>query len=728
MGTVNRARPIYSGPQLPVMIESPMLNYKGHSLLAWATATPQWPAGRYVTFRFVRAVTRFTLTVAFLTSIFSTNAAAQFVDYRDMEQLFDEPVTTSATGKPQRISDVPVNMEIVTQDDIRRSGATDIPDVLQFVTGVDVRPYGVADAEVGIRGYNQPYNPRLLVMVNGRQVYTDDYGHVAWPTIPVQLSEIRQIEVIKGPNSALYGFNAVSGVINIITYDPLRDNVNTATLTGGTQNYIGGSAVGTGHIGDSAGVRIAIGGFQATDFSPDDLPALSAAARLQPRVGTFDIDGRWRITPGVEAFVEASMGDSRYAEENFAANFDTSFSRSNSLRVGISADTALGLLSVNAYRNQQLLSIASAANGFGGWVNEDVYVVQASDLVKLGTDHTIRVGLEYRNNADTSPAFLNGTMGYADYAVNIMWNWAIVPNLSWTNALRVDALYLTASGIPAIGSGITAADYSHAGFIVPSFNSGLVFQATDIDTLRLMVARGVQAPSLVDFGLQLSAGQAGPFVASGNPDVHPSIVDNIEFDYDRAIPLIGSTLRVALFAQRTQDIIGQPFSTAPAIGSNGVPVFIVNNVGSSDAVGTEIGIKGQANSGFRWNASYSFVTTTNNTLLNQGSVVTSAVDYGHSVPRNILTAGIGYTFEKWEMDLMGRWQSSYLDFRSSGSGLSLEPIEIRNYITVNARIGYRLTENFTLALAAQQFNAPSILRSAGPPVTRRVLGSATVHF
>jgi iron complex outermembrane receptor protein len=96
------------------------------------------------------------------------------------------------------------------QDDIRRSGALSISDVLQFIPGVDVRHYGLADAEVGIRGYNEPYNSRLLVLVNGRQVYSDDYGHVNWASLPVQLSEIRQIEVIKGPNSALYGFNAVA--------------------------------------------------------------------------------------------------------------------------------------------------------------------------------------------------------------------------------------------------------------------------------------------------------------------------------------------------------------------------------------------------------------------------------------------------------------------------------------------------------------------------------------
>jgi outer membrane receptor for ferrienterochelin and colicins len=146
----------------------------------------------------------------------ASHALAQSMDYGPLEALFGEPVTISATGLPQRAGDVPADMEIITQDDIRRSGADNIPDVLRFVAGLDVRSYGVLSQEVAIRGYSQVPNPRLLVTVNGRQVYIDDYGYAAWSALPVQLEEIRQIEIVKGPNSALFGFNAVSGVINIL--------------------------------------------------------------------------------------------------------------------------------------------------------------------------------------------------------------------------------------------------------------------------------------------------------------------------------------------------------------------------------------------------------------------------------------------------------------------------------------------------------------------------------
>ena len=680
----------------------------------------------------MKSVTRYltarSLIAGTIAAFLALPAFAQTLDYSTLEQVFHEPVTTSATGKPQRASDAPVNMVIVTQDDIRRSGAVTIPDVLQFVPGVDVRRYGLADAEVGIRGYDQPYNPRLLVLVNGRQVYFDDYGHVNWSTIPIQLEEIRQIEVIKGPNSALYGFNAVSGVINIITYDPLRDRVNTATVRGGTQNYLGASAVGTGQIGDSAGLRVSIGGFRANDFAPGAIPATDAASRQDPLVGAFNIDGRVLLAPAVEAYVEGSMSDSRVAEKQFQGAFDTSFTRTNSLRAGITADTAIGLLSLSAYRNGQQVSISTAAPiGVANWVNESVYVVQASDLVKLGTDNSLRFALEYRNNAATAPGFLQGTIGYGVYAASLMWNWQITPELSLTNAIRVDDLYLRYSGMPAAGTGFTVADYNHASFIVPSFNSGLVYNLTEQDTLRLMLARGVQLPSLVDFGLQFPFATVGPVVA-GNPDIHPSTIDSIELDYDRALPAIDSSLRVALFAQRNQDLISQPFAVPPIIGPTGLPVLLAGNVGSSDAAGAEVGIKGQSTSGVRWQLSYAFVGTTDSTVLNRNSLVTSAVDYAHSVPRNVAIAGVGYTRDRLEMDLLARWQSSYLDFQVGSNPLLLEPVEVQNHFALNARVGYRLTDNFTVAVTAQQFNNSRLLQTAGPPVERRIIAGITAHF
>jgi outer membrane receptor for ferrienterochelin and colicins len=659
-------------------------------------------------------------------------AWAQSPDTGALEQVFGEPVTASATGRPQLVSEAPADIEIITQDDIRRSGATSIPDILQFLPGVDVRRYGLADADVGIRGYNQPYNPRLLVLVDGREVYEEAYGSVPWDEIPVQLPEIRQIEVIKGPNSALYGFNAVSGVINIITYDPLQTQVNVATVAAGTQDYLGGSVVGTGRLGDNFGVRLSAGGLDAKDFAGTGLTPYAASFRQNPLIGAFNVDAKARPAAGVETFIEASMTDSRVAEDSYAGSFQTYFTRTNSLRVGGSVDTPWGLFSLSAYRNEEVVTVNLDEPSVANWVRQEVYVVQASDLMKLGDDHTVRLGLEYRNNAVTAPGFIQGTVGYQDYAASAMWNWQITPSLSLTNAVRSDTLALRYAGTPAPGSGFTLADYNNAGFTAISFNSGLVDELTTLDTLRLMAARGVQVPSLVDFGQQAPFGTFGPLIIAGNPDVRPTIVHNIELDYDRTLPAWNSTLRTAVFAQRSDDIISQPLSSPPQFVQSGpltgAPLFLASNVGSSSAAGGEIGIKGQSASGWRWNASYAFVATSNHTTLNQGPLPTSAIDYARSVPQDVIIGGLGYTWEQLELDVQARWQSSYQDYKSDSTSIYLQPVTVHNYLTMNARIGYRVTEHVTVALSAQQFNTALQYQTAAPPVERRVIVSLTVRY
>src|ERR1700677_5015162 len=191
----------------------------------------------------------------------------QAIDYGSLEQLFKEPVTTSVNGSPQRVSDVPATMEIITADEIRRSGAKDIAGVLRHVGGIDTLEWGNDNIDISVRGYDQAVPARLLVLVDGRQVYQDDFGYTPWSSIPVELGMIRQIEVIKGPNSALFGFNAAGGVINIITYNPLYDKVNAVSTTGGTQTLSALSGIATYQFGGRAAVRLSTGLNSDNDFT-----------------------------------------------------------------------------------------------------------------------------------------------------------------------------------------------------------------------------------------------------------------------------------------------------------------------------------------------------------------------------------------------------------------------------------------------------------------------------
>src|SRR5581483_1045763 len=162
---------------------------------------------------------------------------------------------------------------------------------------------------------------------------------------------------------------------------------------------------------------------------------------------------------------------------------------------------------------------------------------------------------EYRHNADSSQDLLLGKIANTIYAASAMWDWQIVPAVSLTNAVRVDHLQLRYDGRFLPETELTAAQYDRTHLTQPSFNSGLVWRATDLDTIRLMAARGVRLPTLLEYGFQTSLNGISPVPFSGRPDLHPSVMWSTEFDYDRSLAELGSTLRTALFAQRIDDII-----------------------------------------------------------------------------------------------------------------------------------------------------------------------------
>ena len=648
-------------------------------------------------------------------------ARAQSVDHGDLEQLFGEPVTTSATGKPQRASQVPANMEIITAEQIRRSGYDNLPDILRLVPGVDVRRYGFAAAEVGIRGYNRPSNPRLLVLVNGQQVYLDDYGRTQWFALPVELDEIRQIEVVKGPNSALYGFNAVSGVVNIVTYDPLRDRVNAATARAGTQEYGALSAVGTAGFADRAGVRVSAGGLRARDFVPGRLDPLTLSRRVEPRRGSVAADARFRIAPGVEAALSGSLVDLRSFEPVASPYHAASRYRTDAVRGALTAETGLGVLGLNVYRNH--LDYAYDGGVSRSRLDNAVTVVQASDLVKPGADHAVRLGLEFRDNVQAIPAY-GSRVGYRLYAAGLMWDWQVTPRLSQTVAVRVDRLALRHSG-PLLmpGPGRTGDAYDRRRITDVSFNAGLVWRATDEDTLRLTLVRGLQAPSLFALGQQhlVPATRTAPAISLlGSPDLDPSVVSHAELGYDRRVGALASTLRAAVFAQRTDDVIADPFSAKLVPTRQGI-VYRSANIGDSSAAGGEIGLRGGAG-GWRWNASYAYVSVSDRLD------AASRLSFRRATPTHVVLLGGGYTWGRFEADIQGRWQSRYRDVAVDARSTFRVSVGVPDYVQLDARVGYKVAEGLTVALTANRFNGSRLMQTAGRPVERRIFLSLSARL
>lgn len=154
---------------------------------------------------------------------------ADLTDFR-LEQLMNIEVT-SVSKKAQKLSDAAAAVFVITQEDIRRSGATTIPDVLRMAPGVDVARIDGNKWAISIRGFNGRFANKLLVLMDGRTVYTPVYSGVFWDVQDTLLEDIERIEIIRGPGATLWGANAVNGVINIITKQ--AKDTQGALITGG---------------------------------------------------------------------------------------------------------------------------------------------------------------------------------------------------------------------------------------------------------------------------------------------------------------------------------------------------------------------------------------------------------------------------------------------------------------------------------------------------------------
>jgi len=163
---------------------------------------------------------------------------------------------TSVSKKEEKLSQTAAAAFVITQEDIRRSGATTIPEVLRIVPGLDVAQIDANKWAVTSRGFNERFADKLLVMIDGRTVLTPLSSGVNWDAQDTILEDIERIEVIRGPGASVWGANAVNGVINIITKKVKDTQGVLVTAGGGTQERGSGAVRYGAAIGDRGFYRI----------------------------------------------------------------------------------------------------------------------------------------------------------------------------------------------------------------------------------------------------------------------------------------------------------------------------------------------------------------------------------------------------------------------------------------------------------------------------------------
>ena len=124
---------------------------------------------------------------------------------------------TSVSKRDEKLSDAPTSVFVITSEDIRRSGATSLPEALRLAPNLQVARVSANEYAISARGFNSSAANKLLVLIDGRSVYSPLFSGVFWDVQDVMLEDIERIEVISGPGGTLWGVNAVNGVINVIT-------------------------------------------------------------------------------------------------------------------------------------------------------------------------------------------------------------------------------------------------------------------------------------------------------------------------------------------------------------------------------------------------------------------------------------------------------------------------------------------------------------------------------
>jgi iron complex outermembrane receptor protein len=207
---------------------------------------------------------------------------------RSIEDLMNIEVT-SVSKKEQKLAQTAAAIFVITAEDIRRSGATNIPDLLRMVSGLDVAQINASSWAISSRGFNEQVSNTFLVLIDGRSVYSVLFSGVFWDVQEVPLEEIERIEIIRGPGAAVWGANAVNGVINIIRKKTSDTQGLLVTGGGGTTEGAFSTVRFGGKFGSDTTYRVDSDGFKRNSLK-------SATVKTATTVGTFLAWGSGSIT------------------------------------------------------------------------------------------------------------------------------------------------------------------------------------------------------------------------------------------------------------------------------------------------------------------------------------------------------------------------------------------------------------------------------------------------
>jgi len=582
---------------------------------------------------------------------------------------------------------------VITQEDIRRSGAANIPDVLRMVPGVDVARIDANTWAISVRGFNSRYATKLLVLVDGRTVYTPGFSGVYWDQQTVPMDDVERIEVVRGPGGTVWGANAVNGVINIITKNARETQGGLVSAGVGSEEAARGLIRYGGSIGANGFYRV-YGNYLNVQRGalPGGLAGADAWHGIQ---GGFRSD--WALSSNDNLTLQGDY-DGTSESQSLTTLFSDRFSGLNTFndKVRVGSENLLGKWR-HVFSNGSEAEVQVYYDKFRrfdmGLNTVNTGDVDAQYRFHPARRHDVIAGIGYRV---TDQQFSGG------YAVRFPRD-SRRDNLG--SVFLQDEISLTKTLSVTVG-----AKLEHNAYTGYEYEPGaqIVWTPTDHHSAWASVTRSIQQPSWVDNEIRLSlstvplpGGGFGVAQVWGNSDLKAENSTDFEAGYrtrfsDRlSIDVTGFLSRFSDFETLEP---GAPFLTSTPAPIHMVFPNIYENLARARTYGGELAVNWNLTKHWRISPGFSYLQ------------MRVTPDSGSRDSGVAATSGASPKFQSqirslWNLSRNLQWDTSaYYVAALRGAPLTTEPVP--GYTRVDTRIGYRIGEFTELSLAAQNLLAP----------------------
>jgi Outer membrane receptor for ferrienterochelin and colicins len=521
----------------------------------------------------------------------------------EIDSLLSFPQVQSVSHRTQSMEDSPESVTVLTSEEIQRSGALNVAELLRRVPGVFVLQTLANEYSVGLRGINALANTRVLFLVDGRQVATQQTGEIPYTELPY-LEEIERIEVIRGPASVGYGANAMSGVVNIILKKPLdhpgyeidargqlavvrKKNNTSADKTFAKDLWMqsGGDAfVAYNFANDSKTFGFRLGA--QTGLSPD-WPAPSGAPSSSGSYH-YNFSGAFDYRPASDWSIYGRLGHSSYRQVvtvamsayAYAGREDHSWGAVTIEKQHFLANPLTLKVNIDGGYKENFVAIPFVLNGFnfGEKINQtmqsiDTHILALLDLTlfegrnvsSFGGEATYLRSMELPVEAQT---ILAGLM--VNNQTKLLADSSLIIDLG----VRFDYIYLSKLN--------TATEVKYRRI---SPRAAVIWKFAENQSVRFVGASSYRTPTMFNLFAEVKGQVIDPpgppqMVAMGNPHLVPEGLMSLELGY-RGKLFNMVMVDAVVFTQRIEDIIKQYDELS-------MPFYSVNS-NSYNQIGTELG-------------------------------------------------------------------------------------------------------------------------------------------